>query len=93
MAKKSDDQKVVHIKKYEPLIRPDEGDWYQVQVWRKHDPYPSFLYGTAEPSWVPQGRGASTLSGVLDEYAQAREIYAQVRIMKTTTKVINSDDF
>lgn len=91
MGKKKPEQ-TVKIEMYRPPVQPDEGDWYQVQAWHKPNDAYSFMFND-QMSWQNHGHGATVLSEVLDEYVKAREVYAKVRILKTTRRVINSDDF
>jgi hypothetical protein len=82
--------KTVEIKMHEPVVQPEEGDWYQVQVFfRDTSPYAG-LFGS-EPAWRNSGRGATTLEGVIDAYVEAKELYAQVRVIKTNTTIITED--
>jgi len=70
---------------------PSEGDWYQVQAWRKDDSAYSFMFNN-ERAWRPWGLGSKTLDGVMASYVDAKEVYAKVRIVKTTKVVITEDD-
>jgi hypothetical protein len=86
----SKDKKVVRIEAYRPEVQPEEGDWFQVEAyhrpnWSYDFPFPS------QPCWVSEGRGSSTLDGVLQAYVDAKEVYAKVRILKTTRKVVTFD--
>jgi hypothetical protein len=83
------DKKVVRIEAYRPEVQPEEGDWFQVQAYHKPNEY-SFPFPN-DPRWINEGRGSSTLDGVLQAYVDAKEVYAKVRILKTTRKVVTFD--
>jgi hypothetical protein len=87
----SKDKKVVRIEAYRPEVQPDEGDWFEVQAWHVRANGYDFLFADQGPQWVHEGRGSSTLDGVLQAYVDAKEIYAKVRILKTTRKVVTFD--
>lgn len=70
---------------------PSEGDWHQVQAWRKDDGPYSFMWNN-ERAWRNWGPGSKTLDGVMASYMDAKEVYAKVRIVKTTKVVITEDD-
>lgn len=70
---------------------PSEGDWYQVQSWRK-DGGPYSIMFNDDRAWRDWGLGSKTLDGVMASYVDAKEVYAKVRIVKTTKVVITEDD-
>lgn len=84
-----EDKRVITLHTVEQ--EPSEGDWYQVQTWRKDDSAYSFMWNN-ERAWRNWGLGSKNLEGVMASYVDAKEVYAKVRIVKTTKVVITEDD-
>lgn len=81
--------KTVKIKVVE--TKPEEGDWYQVEVYfRDEGPYAYMWEGQRQ--WRAYGLGSLTLDGVMAQYVDAKEVYAKVRIKKTTSSIITEDE-
>lgn len=73
------------------LVPPTEGDWYHVEAWHKDDGPYGFMYRN-ERAWRQYSVGASTLEGVMGVYVDAKDVYAKVRIVKTTKTIITEDN-
>jgi hypothetical protein len=83
-------KETVEIKKFELETQPMEGEWYEVQAWRKDDSPYAFMFEN-KAAWRSYGYGSALLSRVVPVYQEARETYTKVRIVRTVKSVVDID--
>lgn len=72
---------------YQAPVQPDEGEWYEIQVYK----YPDNLlfFQKSEPYWIVQGDGSTSYESLIPRIEKLQQVYANVRVRKTERTILD----